>query len=287
VGIVLAGLIGMVLVAAFVLFLLGRAKLNRTYELPATAALPVSSASVDYGRHVMRIHGCTECHGQDLGGSVFLDIPPGLIVAPNLTTGKGGVTGRFTDADWDHAIRYGLLPTGSWLLPFMPFHLFNRLSDGDTAALIAFVKSVPPVDRDLPPTRLRLPGYLMVGLPGFRLDEFLPHRVGPEGPVPEPGRTAAYGKYIASTTCVLCHGESLHGGKHPAPEAPPAPSLVPAGAWSVDDFARAVREGIAPGGRQLSRWMPFVMFHDLTDLEVEALHQYLGTLGSAGEAPGT
>ena len=52
VGIVLAGLIGMVLVAAFVLFLLGRVKLNRTYELPATVALPMSSTSVDYGRHV-------------------------------------------------------------------------------------------------------------------------------------------------------------------------------------------------------------------------------------------
>lgn len=74
----------------------------------------------------------------------------------------------------------------------------------------------------------------------------------------------------------------------PAPEAPPGPSLVPAGTWSVNDFARAVREGIAPGGRQLSGWMPFVAFRNLTDVEVEALHQYLGDLGSAGEArPGT
>jgi mono/diheme cytochrome c family protein len=287
VGIALTSLIGLIAVVVLVLFLLGRAKLNRIYERPATAALPVSSASVDYGRHVMQIHGCNECHGGDLGGGVFLDIPPGLIVARNLTSGSGGIGASYSDADWDHAIRYGLRPDGSWLLPFMPYRLFSRLSDGDTAALIAYLKSIPAVSRELPRTKLRLPGYVMVGMPGFDLDEMLTQHAGPEGPPTEAGPTAAYGQYLASTTCVECHGKNLQGGKHPAPEAPPAPSLLPAGSWSVDDFARAVREGVVPGGRKLTPWMPFKSFHDLTDVEVEALHRYLQTLRPEHASEGT
>jgi mono/diheme cytochrome c family protein len=280
IGIGLGGLVGLIVAAVVVLFLLGRAKLERTYELPDTAVLPVSSSPVDYGRHVMRIHGCADCHGEDLGGKVFLDIPPGLIMAPNLTSGRGGVTTGYTDADWDHAIRYGLRPDGSWMLPFMPYRLFNRLSDEDAAALIAYLKSVPRVDRELSPTTLRLPGYLMVGT--FDVDELLPDRAGPEGGAPEPGPTAAYGRYLASTTCVECHGQDLRGGKHPAPQAPPGPSLVSAGSWSLEEFARAVREGITPT-RRLTPWMPVKAFSDLTDVEVAALHRYLQNLGSAGQ----
>jgi mono/diheme cytochrome c family protein len=281
IGIAVATLVGVVLIAVVVLALLGRARLDRELPLPRTSALAVGSADTAWGGHLMRIHLCIVCHGADLGGSVFLDIPPGLIVAPNLTAGRGGVTANFTDVDWDRAIRYGLLPDGSWLVPVMPYRLFSHLSDGDAAALIAYLKAVPPVDRELPRTRMRLPGYVMLGTPGFDLDEFLPKRAGPEGLPPEYGPTPAYGRYVASTTCVECHGESLRGGKHPAPDAPPGPSLVPAGAWSLEDFGRAVREGIAPGGRHLSPWMPFAAFHDLTDVEVEALHRHLQTLPSS------
>jgi mono/diheme cytochrome c family protein len=138
------------------------------------------------------------------------------------------VTAGFTDVDWDHAIRYALRPGGSWVLPFMPYHLFSCMTDGDTTALIAYLKIVPRVDRVLPPTKLRLPGYVMVGLPRFDLDELLPRRAGPEGSVPDPGTHRELRRYLASTTCVKCHGQDLRGGKHLAPDAPPAPSLIPA-----------------------------------------------------------
>lgn len=50
------------------------------------------------------------------------------------------------------------------LLPIMPYQLFNRLSDEDAAALIAWLKRLPAVDNELPPMKIRIPGYAMVSL---------------------------------------------------------------------------------------------------------------------------
>ncbi len=126
--------------------------------------MPLDSAAVARGEHIALIHGCRDCHGKDLGGRVFLDIPPGRFVAPNLTGGRGGVGRSYRDHDWDRAIRQGVRQDSTSLLPIMPYQLFNRLSDEDAAALIAWLKRLPAVDNELPPMKIRIPGYAMVSL---------------------------------------------------------------------------------------------------------------------------
>lgn len=277
IGIGVGVLVVLLLVAAAALVAVGRSRLNRTYSAPPArlAMVPSDPATVERGRLVMQSRGCLECHGERLAGKVFLDIPPGKIVAPNLTPGRGGVGSRYTDADWDRAVRHGLRPDGRTILPFMPFRLYNRLSDADAAALIAYLKQLPPVDNEVPPTEVRLPGYLMVATMGDELrggvDRAAPRKTPPPGP------TAEYGAYFASTVCVECHGEDMRGGQHPAPEAPPGPSLEAAGTWTYEQFAAAVRTGRAPS-RMLSEWMPSKYFRELTDTEVRALYAYARTL---------
>jgi cytochrome c553 len=260
-------------IAALGFFVVGRAKLTRKYDpRPGLTTVPLNSGAVERGGHIARIHGCRDCHGEDLGGRVFLDIPPGRFVAPNLTGGRGGVGRSYRDHDWDRAIRQGVRQDSVSLLPIMPYQLFNRLSDEDAAALIAWLKSLPAVDNELPPSKVRLPGYVMVSLQEFRGRL---HR--PPATSPSPG-TAEYGAYLASTTCVECHGMYLQGGKHPAPDAPAAPSLLVAAHWSRDEFATAVRTGVAPGGRKLGEWMPWRRFQYLTDEEIQALWAHLQLL---------
>jgi mono/diheme cytochrome c family protein len=283
IGMGLGGLVALLALAAGVMYAMGKSRLGRTYQAPAAtlASVAADPAAVERGRHVMQVHGCQECHGQDLSGKVFLDIPPGLIVAPNLTRGRGGVGASYTDADWDRAIRHGLRRDGRSLLPFMPFRLYNRLGDEDAAALIAYLRTLPPVDHEVPATEVRLPGYAMVtmmGEEGLRGGiDGAPPRKAP----PPPGPTAAYGAYLTSTVCVECHGELLEGGQHPAPEAPPGPGLSHAGGWPFADFARTVRTGVAPGGRRLSEWMPSRFFREMSDTELRAIHAYLRTLPAA------
>ena len=272
----LGGLVGVLGVAALSLTLVGRARLDRRVDPPpGLTTVPTDSVALARGEHIMRIHGCQGCHGEDLSGRVFLDIPLGRFVATNLTRGRGGVGASYHEEDWDHAIRFGVRPDHRPLVPVMPYRLFNHLSDADAAALITYLKQLPPIDNPLPSTTVRIPGYVMVSL--ANMEELFGHLGQPPPAAPPPG-TAAHGAYLASTICVECHGVHLQGGKLPAPDAPPGPGLVAASYWPRSDFAAAVRTGIAPGNRKLSEWMPSRRLQYLTDEEIQALYAHLQTL---------
>jgi mono/diheme cytochrome c family protein len=262
----------------------GRFQLSAPYHVTGLITSgPPDSLTIARGEHVAQIHRCHDCHGPGLRGALLFDIPPLRLTAPNLTRGHGGIGAEYTDQDWDRAIRHGLRPTGRPLIGVMPYDLFNRLSDPDAGALIAYLKALPPADTDLPTTQVRLLGYVLLGL---RSSQFLrPPLTTPASQAPEPGPTAAYGKYLTSTVCVECHGAALRGGRHPSGEGPVAPALAAAGTWPLSDFARAVRTGIAPGGRVLTRYMPAKgILEHLSDLEIEALYAYLKTLATPSRA---
>ena len=272
-------LLGVALTIGAVLAWIGRSRLNGRYQV--TATLPpeaVASASAEMGARIAVTRGCTECHAEGLGGRVFLDIPPGLIVAPNLTRGRGGVGARYPSLDdWNRAVRYGVRPDSSLIAPFMPYDYFNRLSDADAASVAAYLAGLPSVDNQLPATKIRPLGYLILGTPGMSPKARLADLHKPRA-TPAPGPTADYGRYIASTTCVGCHSEDMLGGPHFDPAGMPAPGLSHVGAWSGEDFTRALRTGVAPGGRQLSDWMPWKLYARFTDEELRALHEYLKTI---------
>jgi cytochrome c553 len=275
IGYGLGGIIGLIIVAAFGMYFVGRSKLARTY----TPGRHLSSVTRDTlaiarGGHVMRIHGCQSCHGNDLEGKVFLDIPPFLAVASNLTPGRGGVGGRFKVADWDRAIRHGLRSDGTALVA-MPFQLFSHMSDEDVGPLIAFLQALPPMDNELPRSKVRPLGNIMIAL----MSEADIRGGGPAPPVTSPPLgTAEYGRYLASHTCVECHGRDLKGGKHPDPSGPLGPPLTPLAAWSLDMFATAVRTGVIPGRPPLRDYMPWKYFSGMTDDEVRSLHEYIKTI---------
>jgi mono/diheme cytochrome c family protein len=47
------------------------------------------------------------------------------------------------------------------------------------------------------------------------------------------------------------------------------------GAYSLDDFARTLREGVAPGGKRLYPAMPYAAFSKITDDDMRALYAYM------------
>lgn len=277
-GLGIASLLTVAVLLAGGLAAYGRVRLSQTYPVTGLlTSVPSDSLTIARGEHLAQIHRCHDCHGPGLRGALLFDIPPLRLTAPNLTRGRGGIGAGYTDQDWDRAVRHGLRPSGRPLIGVMPYDIFNRLSDPDCRALIAYLKALPPADADLPTTHVRLLGYVLLGL---RSRQFLrPPLSTPTTQAPEPGPTAAYGAYLTSTICVECHGAALRGGQHPSGEGPVAPALAPAGTWPLSDFARAVRTGIAPGGRALAPYMPAKgILEHLSDLEVAALHAYLKTL---------
>ena len=278
-GIGLGVLVVILLATNLALRLIGRSRLNARHEIAVT--LPpevVANASVATGEKIAITRGCTDCHADGAAGKVFLDIPPGLIIAPNLTKGRGGVGARYATADdWNRAIRFGIRPDGTTLLRFMPWRFFNRLNDADVAAVAAYLASAPSIDNELPPTKLRHAGYVMMGLPGENPTTSRAALLGPRSD-PPPGPTATYGRYIASTACVGCHGEAMLDGHHHDPNGPAAPGLSHVGAWTTPAFINGLRTGVVPAGRQLSDWMPWKKFAMFSDEELTALHEYLKTI---------
>ncbi len=256
--------------------------------------IPVDPALIDRGRHLVTVVAqCTYCHGPDLAGREMADDPwIGQLSASNLTRGDGGIGARYTDADWSAALRRGVNPAGRSLL-LMPSAHLAQLSDRDLAAVVAYVRQVPAVDRVLPERRA---GWLtrVVVASGLAPDLISAEQVSGLAPVARDipsAPTPEYGEYlVALGGCRVCHRGDLAGGLHPLslPGEPVPPDITPRGAlgrWSRDDFARAMRDGRTPDGRTLDReFMPWPAFAGLEDLEVEAIWLYLRSR-AAGSDP--
>lgn len=289
------GLVAVVVLAAVVVvavYLVSNARFNTTYAFtPAGVAVPSDSAALAHGRHVATIRGCVECHGENLGGKLFLDAGPvAKLYSSNLTAGQGGVGGVYDDVDWVRAIRHGIGPDGKPLL-FMPSHEFFPLSDEDTGALIAYLKTVPLVDNTLPASEVGPLGrvlYLAGQLPLVPA-ELIEHDADRPAPPPA-GATAAYGEYLA-VTCTGCHGPTFSGGPIPGtpPEWPAAANITPdaetgIGGWTEADFFRALREGKRLDGTQIDpAFMPWRVLGNMTDDEIRAIWLYLQTLPARPE----
>ena len=279
-GRILAGLLGLVLVVVLVSYFVSGARLNKRYQVPvASIAVPTDSAAIARGRTFATVAGCTDCHTGTLGGQVMIDgFPFAKLASTNLTRGKGGIGATYTDADWERAIRHGVRRDGTPLF-IMPSNEYNRTSDAELGNLIAFLKSLPPVDNVTPP-RTIYPLARVVHTFGAPLvpAELIDH-TRQRNPAPPPGATMEYGEYVAGA-CRFCHGEDLGGREVGGAEgAPPSPPIGPAGTpsrWTDEQFIRTMRTGVTPEGRTLrNQYMPWKAIGELSDDELRGILMYL------------
>jgi cytochrome c553 len=261
---------------------------NRKYEIKAESVnIPSDAAAVERGKRFANAIGkCTDCHGANLQGHVMINDPMfAILAAPNLTSGKGGVAANYkTDADWIRSLRHGVRPDGSALL-FMPSQYYYHLSDQDLGDIVAYLKSLPPQDNEVP---ARAIGPIARALTAAKKLPPLPvEQIDHDAPRPAdvaPGVTVEYGKYMAVVGgCEGCHRANLAGGKDAfgPPGAPPPSNLTPAGAlatWSEQDFFNALRTGKRPDGSNIDPFMPWRFTAQMTDDEIRALWLYIKTL---------
>lgn len=241
---------------------------------PFDHAIPTDSASVERGRHIARTRGCFGCHGQELQGKDFGEQWdwPERAVAPNLAA----YARKYDAATLEAAIRQGIGADGR-ALTSMPSFNFARLSDEDTAALIAFLRSAPVVEGELPDPKLgwSVRWTFAIGAETHMAewaDRVPPLRVDAAA---EPQR--ARGEYLAMTMCNECHGLDVRGQTL---FGPPTPDLAIVAAIEPGDFERLITTGIGLGGRELGL-MGLVApdrFPQLSEQEVADLYAYLSSL---------
>ena len=194
---------------------------------------------------------------------------------PNLTRGKGGIGSHYSDADWIRALKHGLRRDGSPLV-VMPSQWFSELTASDMAAMIAYLKTVPPVDRELPSLRVGPMGRLLVMsdpklIPAQLIDHAKPLVAA------APVELVARGEQLAGIAgCRSCHLADLTGGGGPPPGSA---NITPVGigAWTKEDFFRTLRTGRTPDNRTLSESMPRAL-GNMSDEELDAIWAYLKTV---------
>ncbi len=284
-GIALGVLVGLVVILIGVLYFLGGAQYNKTYDIQVAAVtVPTDEESIARGRHLVVTTGlCQECHGDNLEGEVMIDEPLfARLVTSNLTPGKGGIGGRFSDVDFVRAIRHGVRPDGTPLV-IMPSEHYNKINDDDLGAIVSYIKSLPPVDNELPETSPRLLArlFILLGAPFLSVKE-IDHNA-PRPAAIEPSVTKEYGEYFA-LICAACHMDNFGGGPLEQAEAgdPEAPNISPSGeigTWSEEDFIKTMRTGVTPRGNQLDKeFMQWDHFGQMTDDELKAIWLYLKSL---------
>jgi mono/diheme cytochrome c family protein len=274
------GLLGLTLVAVLTIYAWSEMILRRHYVPEPQSLVPAPPELVAQGERLAHLYGCLACHGKGLTGNAVFDAEPvGDIIAPNLTK----LARQRSDVELTTAIRQGIAPGGRGLI-MMPADVRARMLPEETAALIAWIRTLPVKNGDERPFKLRLVGRLMLILGDFRLQPVAVKQYRTMMPA-DLGPKYAKGRQIAASICAECHGPDLAAGPKPMSDINPSfgnpfkdpPSLDIVGAYDLEQFRKLLRTGIPPSGKKLSM-MSEVATDDLkylTDEEIEALHGYL------------
>lgn len=237
--------------------------------------------------------GCGNCHtpmgpqgfvaGQELAGRLVEDGMAFTAYAPNITP-AGRIAG-WTDDELARSIREGIRPDGSIIGPPMPFSMYKGLGDEDLAAIVAFLRTVPAVENEVPASTYRIP---------------LPPAYGP--PVesvaaPPRGVTAEYGAYLAGPIahCMECHtpmgpqgpmlstalgqgGFEFHGPWGISVASNITPSEDGIARWSDDELRQMITKGVRPDGTRMLPPMPYGFLDRATQDDLDAIVLYLRSL---------
>lgn len=234
------------------------------------AALPHGDRA--RGERLGRILGCSGCHGEDLGGRVFADIPNVVrLVAPNLTAARN----RYDEAAFQRLMRTATKADGR-IAVSMPNKSHQRLNDQELADLWAYIGSVPEVDDALPATSIRPLARIGIVTGEYDIDDL--RADAPESPAVLADRLHADpGRRLMQVACGECHGVDLAGSPKDA-----VPPLAVLKGYSQEQFVRLMHEGkTAAGVDSATGFMSGVARHRfavLTEDEVRAMKDYIDGL---------
>ncbi|WP_338869100.1 c-type cytochrome [Myxococcus stipitatus] len=256
-----------------------------------------SSAALERGAAIFHA-SCEACHrGGDMetaSGAPLHELPSymGSFHSSNLTSHPTAGIGSATDGELARAIRYAVSRDGRLMV--MPSY---GMGDKDVAAVLGFMRSNHPLFSPDPKLAPRSEFSFIGGL-GFRfITGNEPVQRPPLGiPVPSKGPTLEYGRYMAHDVydCASCHTPGFSPDKtsddkvfsggmafkdaegHEVLSSNITFHATGLAHWTLEDFTRAVRDGIAPDGSMVR--MPMPRFRGMDNDEARALYDYLRSM---------
>ncbi len=226
----------------------------------AAASNDAPAATVARGKYLAVASDCAACHtkpnGKTFAGGLAVGSPVGKIYASNITPSTGFGIGRYSEAQFERALRHGVRGDGANLYPAMPYTSFATFTNEDIHALYAyFMQAVTPVDEAAPTTDLPFPMNIRPSMKVWNL-LFLKGKPFEADPAQSPEWNR--GKYLVggAAHCAECHtprgflmelesGRQFAGGPVDAWYAPniTADPVSGIGSWSQPDLIHFLRDG--------------------------------------------
>ncbi|MHA4741392.1 c-type cytochrome [Dyadobacter sp. MSC1_007] len=228
--------------------------------------------------------GGGEAFSRDLGF-------PGAFYARNIT--PYGI-GTWTDGEVFRAITTGQNKHGEALFPIMPYLNYGQLDEEDIYSIIAYIRTLAPVQHDVTPREADFPVNILINTMPMKAN--LSKR-------PAETDLVAYGKYvITAASCVECHSKREKGTKVPGTEygggmefimpngivrsANITPDMETGiGSWTEEAFLKRFKayadSSYKPhkvGPKEMNSAMPWMMYAGMKEGDLKAIFAYLKTV---------
>ena len=268
--------------------------------------LPTTAEAIERGRYLANhVAVCMDCHSTrnwsyysgpitpgtvGKGGEIYDERSglPGVVISKNITPYN---LDDWSDGELFRVITGGLQKDGDALFPLMPYDAYRTMDERDLLAIMAYLRTLEPIENDVPDHQLNFPLNLIVNsIP--REAEL--RTVNLHNPV-------EYGEYLSNLAgCVWCHTptnatqqvimeQSLAGGHEffvsggivrSSNISPDAETGI--GDWSLEQFIARFRQYQGEAGRTIpvdedgrNTIMSWTMFADMTDEDLGAIYAYL------------
>ncbi|HEX7845543.1 MAG TPA: c-type cytochrome [Chitinophagaceae bacterium] len=281
---------------------------NQTKTTAETSSEDSAKKVLERGEYLAHyVTQCLDCHsvrdtgkfslpivpGTEGGGSGFpfgknVGIP-GEVTPPNITP--------FALKDWSddeivRAITTGVNKRGDTLFPIMPYPHFSKMAKSDILAIVAYIRTLKPIERTTPARKLEIPMSMLGPLPSGNLDN---------NTKPDPSDKVKYGEYLVNAAvCSECHtpmgpqgpdmSRQFSGGftfnlpmfKVTVANITPD-STTGIGSWSEEMFLTKFRTNSSDAvvnrhpGRENSI-MPWAQYGKLKEEDLKAIYAYLRTV---------
>jgi mono/diheme cytochrome c family protein len=255
-----------------------------------------NAALIRRGRYVAIASDCVSCHtrrgGRPFEGGLGLETPCGIISSANITSDPETGIGKWTPEQFYRALHIGRSVNRGRLYPAMPYTHFDMIPRSDSDAILAFLKTVPPVHYTKPANRLPFPLDIRLAMIGWNTLNFSPRPFKAD-----PRQSAAWnrGAYLVEGPehCGACHtpknalgadidSRALRGAvieNWVAPDLTGNPRTG-LGRWSASDIVEFLRTGRNAHANASGLMGEVVAYSTslLSDSDLKAIATYLKSL---------
>jgi len=270
--------------------------------------VPNDAKTLARGRYlVSHVVLCTDCHSQrdnskfagpllggklGQGGEVFDEKVsfPGSVHVPNITPFN---LKNWTDGEIFRAITTGVRKDGSAIFPLMPWPSYSKLAREDVYAIIAYIRTLQPVNTTYPRASYNFPLNILV--------HTMPQKAA-LGTIPNPADTVKYGAYLVNAgACMDCHTQNVKGKMVPGMEFAGGREFrmgnntirsanissdkeTGIGAWTQEAFLQRFKnfsdtsKAITISATDPQTIMPWYDYAGMTETDLKSVYAYLKTL---------